>query len=179
MGLQLIICVETNRRDGSDDVYIKSAIDHFYEIDQANNKLTFVYMNGKSRFFTPKVQKSIEQNIKLYKAAEDNESVVLCCFDCDEYENNPQDRAFLEKAQRYCDEQGYYLIWFCKDIEHVFLGKQIPNTKKTLEAKGFKIKKLIQKVNADYLRASHYQIHKSNMCAVLDQFLVRKDGDSL
>ena len=44
MGTQLIICVETNKKDQSDYMYIKSTIEHFYHLDQSNIKLSPIYI---------------------------------------------------------------------------------------------------------------------------------------
>ncbi len=47
MGLQLIFCMETTAKNKSDQMYIWSTIDHFYQVDQAKVKLSPVFMEGK------------------------------------------------------------------------------------------------------------------------------------
>ena len=54
MGLQLIICVETNKKCNSDYIYIKTSIEHFYLINQGNIKLSPVYFNGKGNYSSKK-----------------------------------------------------------------------------------------------------------------------------
>ena len=49
MDIQLIIVVETNKECDSDWMYIYSAINYFYNVNQ-DIKLTPVYMNGKSNY---------------------------------------------------------------------------------------------------------------------------------
>lgn len=75
MGTQLIICVETNKRNRSDYMYIKSTIDHFYHLDQANKNLSSIYMDGKGNYTSKKVKKEIETDIKQYQNMRSN----ICC----------------------------------------------------------------------------------------------------
>lgn len=53
-----------------------------------------------------------------------NQSKVIFCFDCDDYDSKPEDAEFLTNVKQYCAEKGYDFIWFCKDIERVYLGKR-------------------------------------------------------
>lgn len=62
--------------------------------------------------------------------SKNNRSIVLYCFDCDDYDSNVADLNFLEEARRYCSEQCYEFIWFCKDVEQVYLGKRINDSQK-------------------------------------------------
>ena len=55
MGLQLIICVETNKKCNSDYIYIKSSIERFYSVDRGNIKLSPVYLDGKGNYSSKKV----------------------------------------------------------------------------------------------------------------------------
>ena len=50
MGLQLIFVVETNKKCKSDWIYIKDTIDRFFQYNQAQVKLTPVYMDGKGNY---------------------------------------------------------------------------------------------------------------------------------
>ena len=59
MGLQLIFCVETNKSCGSDWIYIKDTIEHFFTYERGQIKFSTVYMNGKGNYMTPKVEKEI------------------------------------------------------------------------------------------------------------------------
>lgn len=59
MGLQLIFCVETNKSCGSDWIYIKDTIEHFFTYERGQIKSSTVYMNGKGNYMTPKVEKEI------------------------------------------------------------------------------------------------------------------------
>ena len=51
-------------------------------------------------------------------------------FDCDKQDSKEDDRKFLEKAKKYCKEHEYEFVWFCKDVEDVYLGKQVDRSEK-------------------------------------------------
>lgn len=159
MGLQLIICVETNKKCNSDYIYIKSAIEQFYSVNQGKVKLSPVYMDGKGNYSSKKTLNSINELSKQYKAtSKDNKSIVIYCVDCDDYDSRPQDMEFLDRLQSFCDQKGFQFVWFCKDIEQVFLGESIPDNKKKTEAISFLRKKKIEEVTIEKLKASRYQM---------------------
>ena len=175
MGQQIIICVEADRKSKTDYIYIKATIDHFYNVNQAMTRLTPIYMEGKGNYSSRKISKSIENNEKQYRVTgNENSTVVLLCFDCDDFDRKPEDLKFLEDASRYCEEKGYRFGWFCKDIEHVYLGEQVSNNQKKAKASQFAQKRLIDQVEIEKMRAKSIQIQRSNLCSVLDEYLERK-----
>ncbi|MGN1157376.1 MAG: hypothetical protein ACI4TK_14465 [Agathobacter sp.] len=106
MGLQLIFVVETNKKCKSDWIYIKDTIDHFYQYDQTQLKLSPIYMDGKGKYKNK--EQKISSLISQYAAGnKTNQSIVIFCFDCDDYDSNSKDAEFLMNAKRYCDENGY------------------------------------------------------------------------
>lgn len=171
MGLQLIFVVETNKKCKSDWIYIKDTIEHFYQFDDAHTKLSAVYMNSKSRYKSKSVEKEIRDMISQFNP---RESKVIYCFDCDNYDVKHEDMQFLKDVDRYCKENGYDFVWFCKDIEQVYIGKSITDKKKKSTAASFSGKKLIHKVDARNLCVDNYRIKCSNIMKVLDQYLNRK-----
>ena len=176
MGLQLIICVETNRKTNSDYIYIKSVIERFFEIGSSYYKLSPVYMDGKGKYASNRVLKDINRLQKKYNAASDrNDSVVLYCFDTDDYDFNREDAIFLEKARNFCDQAGYKFVWFCKDVEHVFLGKRISDNQKKREAERFLAQNRIERIRVDSLQSKAFQIGRSNLCDILELFLQYRD----
>lgn len=50
MALQLIFVVETDKRCKSDWIYIKSTLNHFYQYDHTQVKLTSIYLSGKDKY---------------------------------------------------------------------------------------------------------------------------------
>lgn len=173
LDLQLIFVVETSKQSKSDWIYIKETIDKFFIYDNAHVKLSVVYMNGKSRYSTK------EKEITSLKSQFDQrhrkcESKVMYCFDCDEYDKKREDADFLEKVERFCKEKKYDLVWFCKDIEQVYLGKRIANNKKTDEAKGFKSRNDIEHIDKKNLSCDIYKVNKSNIINVIGKYLELK-----
>ena len=86
----------------------------------------------------------------------------------------PEDMVFLNGAKSFCDQNDFRFIWFCKDIEQVYLGKSIPDSSKKKEAESFLRKKKIKDVRINNLKVARYQNGKSNLCAVLDEYLIRQ-----
>ena len=97
MGLQLIFVVETNKKCKSDWIYIKDTIDRFFEYEQAQIKFSPVYMDGKGKYKNKKTGKEITSLISQYAAGnKTNQSKVIFCFDCDDYDSKPEDAEFWQ-----------------------------------------------------------------------------------
>lgn len=173
MGIQLIICMETNKKCKSDFIYISRTINQFYSVDNSRVRIQPVFMNGKGRYASTGVIREINSFKNQYKAASiNNISVVIYCFDCDDYDTKPEDMRFIEQAKRYCSDNGYRFVWFCKDIEQVFIGRKIPDNQKKQAATQFAAKKMIENVDKQSLKAETFQNHRSNLCKVLDEYLL-------
>ena len=92
MGIQFIFVVETNKKCNSDWIYIKDTIEHFYVYERTRVKLSVVYMDGRGNYNSKKKEKEIERLISQYSVtSKSNQSKVIYCFDCDEYNSNPDD----------------------------------------------------------------------------------------
>lgn len=173
MGLQLIFVVESNKKCKSDWIYIKDTIDRFYYYDNVQVKFSTVYMDGKGNYKNK--EKEISNLISQYAAGnKTNQSKVIFCFDCDDYDSKPEDAVFLKNAKRYCVEKGYDFIWFCKDIERVYIGKKVNDSQKKKESVVFKEKKLINVVDERNLTVSTYRANASNIISVIGRYLSRK-----
>ena len=142
MGVQLIFTVETNKKCNSDWIYIKDTVEHFYAYERTQLKLSVVYLDGKGNYSSKKKQKEIDSLISQYRAtSKANQSKVICCFDCDDYDSKQEDRKFLEDAEKFCKDKGYEFVWFCKDVEQVYIGKRVAAMQKRKEAAKFAEKK--------------------------------------
>ena len=176
MGLQLVFVVEANKKSKTDWIYIKDTIDRFYKYDVAHLKLSTVYMDGKNKYLVK--EKEVKSLISQYNGASaKNVTKVIYCFDCDDYDSNPVDKDFIDKTQKFCKSNNYEYVWFCKDIERVYLGKKVEDGQKNREATKFKADKLIDGVNESRLRGKSICPNMSNILSVLDKFkpyLVRK-----
>ena len=176
MSLQLIFCVEANQQCKSDFMYIRQTLDRFYDYDNSHVQIRPVYMDGRGNYKTKKTLKKIKDLMKPFlSASSNNQSYVIYCFDSDEYDSKIEDFRFLEQARLFCNSvENYRFVWFCKDIEDVYLGKRIDNHQKAKEVVRFVRRKLINNINVQSLSSSRYYQHQSNLCLVLDEFLTRK-----
>ena len=176
MGLQLIFVVEANKKSKTDWIYIKETIGRFYKYDVAHLKLSAVYMEGKNKYLAK--EKEVNLLISQYSSTSTNNvTKVIYCFDCDDYDSNPVDKEFIEKTQEFCKANNYEYVWFCKDIERVYLGKKVEDGRKNSEAAKFKANKLIDGVSQSRLNGKKISLNMSNILRVLDEFeadLVRK-----
>ena len=120
-------------------------------------------------------QKEINKNIDQYaKGASNGNSKVICCLDSDDYDINMEAIKFLNEAFKFCNDNKYELIWFCKDIERVYLRKKVVKDEKKKEAGKFKANKTIRNIDAKNLVASKYKDGTSNILNILDKYLERK-----
>ena len=169
MGVQLIFTVETNKKCNSDWIYIKDTVEYFYAYERTQLKLSVVYLDGKGHYSSKKKQNEIDSLISQYRAAsKTNQSKVICCFDCDDYDSKQEDRKFLEDAEKFCKDKGYEFVWFCKDVEQVYIGKRVAAMQKKKEAAKFAEKKQINTVDPENLTAVKYRVNRSNIMKVLD-----------
>ena len=176
MNVQLIFCIETNKQADTDFIYINEVIKEFYQLDP-HIKISPVYMNGRGNFNTHNTESKVSKLKKEYAAANsESATYVLYCLDCDRYDSNPEDRAFLISVKQYCDDdEDRQFVWFCRDVEDVFLGKQVEKKQKHSEAVRFQTSKKIKSLNTALLSVSGFRQHYSNLCLVLDEFLTRND----
>lgn len=174
MGLQLIFVVESNSKVKSDWIYIKETIDNFYLYDTAHVKFTDIYMDGKGKY--AQKDKEINKKISQYASTSpNNKSVVIYCFDCDDYNTKPEDKKFLDTVKSYCDKNNYEFVWFCKDIERVYINEKVEKSKKGIKSSMFKAKKQIKNVSSSKLSVNNYREGTSNLLCILDKFLKRKE----
>ena len=68
----------------------------------------------------------------------------------------------------------YDFVWFCKDVEQVYLGKKVDKGKKKKEAEAFRCRRIIESISANQLSAEKYRIGTSNIMKVLDKYLERR-----
>ena len=82
--------VEADPKCKSDWIYIKDTIEQFYRYERTQVKFSPVYMGGKGNY--EKKQKEISKLISQYSAgSKRNQSRVIYCFDCDDYDSRPAD----------------------------------------------------------------------------------------
>lgn len=170
MSIQMILCVETNKRADTDSIYILDAIRHWYQLNN-KTKISKIYMNAKSRYNSKDVLREIHKKTTDFSIGE---TKVIYCIDTDQYEINTEHAKELENINRYCKENNYDLIWFCHDVEEVFLGHSVSDSQKVQTAASFRRKNEIQKIHMDKLFCNTYCNCGSNLLKVLDKYLPRK-----
>lgn len=160
----MIFVVETDKKSKSDWIYIKSTLNHFYQYDHTQVKLTYIYLSGKDKYKSK--ENEINSKIKQFRG----NSKVLMCVDCDDYDTNPNDRQFLDKVRDYCNDKGFIFVWFCKDIEQVYLGYKIDSNLKKKKAATLEAKQSINSIEPNKLSVNEFRDKTSNLLCVLDRF---------
>lgn len=170
MAIQMILCLETNSRANTDYIYIKEAMDFLYR--KSNQiKISPVYMDGKTKYQSKRVLGEIRNKTKAFIAGE---TKVIYCIDTDEFEKNTEHANAFRDIQKFCEANGYDLIWFCHDVEEVFQGRQIPDSLKVKEAGAYRRKREIEKLPVEKLSEETRRSHTSNLLCILDKYLERK-----
>lgn len=169
MAIQMIFCVETNKKADTDSIYLMDAIRHLYIINN-QVKISKVYMGSKSKYKSKSVLKEISEKTKAFTFGE---TKVVYCIDTDEFEKNKEHEKELDDIRQFCEEHGYELLWFCHDVEEVFLGKTISDAQKVQEAEAFRRKRKIEEIQVEMLSSSVKRAHTSNLVQILDKYLLR------
>ena len=170
MAIQLILCLEADRKSGTDYVYVSEVIHNFYEIDNTV-KITPIYMGGKSKYNHKSIVNEIKEKISQYKHGN---TKVIYVTDTDNLESIPEDKVFLDRVTKYCQENGYDHAWFCHDVEEVFwMGKTSINSKVKMAGE-FKKKRIIETIDERKLKSQNMRTGCSNILTVLDRYLRKK-----
>lgn len=164
--MQLIFLFETNSTSKSDYKYVRSYLLH----ENMNRKYKYspIYLNGKGNY--NKFEKKINQQIKNYLG----ESKVYMFIDVDSTSINYDQAKLNKEITSYCNQKGYYLIWFKRTIEEVFWKELIPQNKKNKLADEFLRSNQITKVNYEILNIQEYDKLKngqSNIKYIFDTTL--------
>ena len=171
MAFQIIFVMEADAKSRSDYIYIRSILDEYYNFRSRNDvKISEVFMGGKGNYKKKKVINSIKADIKKYSAI--GETHVIYCFDTDDYDKDPDDRKLLSDEEKYCRDNDYEFVWFCHDIEEVFLGKSVAKSEKTDIARRYSANNLVRNVNKNSLASKKMSKGKSNLRMVLDNYLL-------
>lgn len=164
----VVFCVESDKKARTDDKYIDKVLREYYVIDN-NVKIAYAHMNGKGNFD----KKFVIDDIKSNFSGDYDERHVIYCIDLD----NQADSDAIElnkKIKEYCDNLHYELIWFCRDIEEVFLHKRVEQSMKLCEADRFRRTKGLGKASKNALSSNFETPKKSNFLLVLDAFMTKK-----
>ena len=166
----MIFCVETNKQAATDTVYISELISFLYKKDN-KVKISNIFMGTKSKYNSPKILREIQKKTNDYKHGK---TKVIYCVDTDDYESNYDHQQEYKNVSNFCKEKGYDLVWFCHDVEEVFLGKRVPDSEKIITADGFRRNKNIESIKLNAFNCSDFKKSTSNIITVLDNYLERK-----
>ena len=96
----------------------------------------------------------------------------MYCFDTDKYDSNPDDARTLQEEKKYCDDNGYGFVWFCHDIEEVFLGKSVPKTEKTNKAREYITSNRAYIIKKSDFQSTNMVKGRSNLVQVIEKYFV-------
>ena len=75
------------------------------------------------------------------------------------------------EKQSYCKEHNYEFVWFCHDVEEVFLGHSVHKSEKTKCAIQYDARNGINNVKISNLKVEKMAGRKSNLVIVFDKYL--------
>lgn len=168
---QVILCVETNKQANIDVGYIDAVIKQLYKLG-SEVKLQYKYFSGKGAYNSPKLLKEIKKDIAALNGRSSAE--VIYCIDTDKYDSDAEVQKLNTDIENFCRQNRYKFMWFCRDVEEVFLHKTVEDSKKKAEVARFKKENDLGKATAITLSARFMARQKSNILLVLDQVLERK-----
>ena len=170
MGIQLIFCVETTNRANTDTVYIRDTVSQWYKTD---NKvvINIVNLETKTKYKSTNIVRKITE---LKKGFVTGETRVIYFIDTDRYEHNPDHARELGDIRKYCNDNGCDFVWFCHDVEEVYLGHKVQNNQKVAEASAFRAKKKIKDIKISQLTCDDMRTGTSNIINILGKYLERK-----
>lgn len=162
----LLFCVESNKQERIDWIYIESVIKHVF-IDDRTIVRRPLFMNSRSRYNSPKVL----GEIKRYQSASYESVSVIYCVDTDRIETNADQKKQFEEISKFCCDNKYELIWFCHDIEEDFVGHSVSDSEKTACATRFVTNEDYKQISVNKLKRSDYHKGNSNLLSVLGKYL--------
>ncbi len=170
MAIQMILCVETKKSADTDSIYILDTINRWYKVDN-KVKISKINMNSKSRYNSKDVVREIAKKKKEFVLGDTH---VIYFIDTDQYDRNPEHERELKEITRYCEDNGINLVWFCHDVEEVFLGHKVSDSQKVQEATTFRRKRKIEEIQIEKLSCNTKRACVSNIMNILDKYLARK-----
>lgn len=131
-------------------------------------------MNGKGNYRNVKIK--IDNYIKEYAATAGEPTAVIYFVDVDSDSYQGDQKQLNKDIKKFCSDNGYEIVWFKKDVEHVMLGEQVSDDLKTQKARSFFAQKKIYKVDENLLNrdSKNLKDKESNVLKVLDYYLERR-----
>ena len=137
---QIIFVVETDNRSRTDDVYIIHLLKSCFDLTNNDVTYKFIHLGAKTKYNKVNVQKKIKYYVNQNKKGSNH---IIICMDTDNIEFDVSEVKFLKEVENYCSSNNYEFVWFCREIEEVFLDKIIDDNEK--------IKESIKSAKSNYL----------------------------
>lgn len=167
----ILICVETTKGAKTDSIYVDKALKTLYDIDN-ETKIEYEYLMSKTKYNDKGIKRKIERKIKDF-----SEATIVYCLDSDDIFVNPETAVLNKRIEEYCKLEGYRIVWFCRDIEEVFLHRRVGSTDKLSEAAKFNARKGIGVATAELLGRMNITKEKtSNFTCVFDKLFAKKQS---
>jgi hypothetical protein len=140
-----------------------------YDIRLRNNiKISPVFMGGKGNYKNKRVSGRIKKLQNEY--ARVGKTHVIYCFDTDKFDTNPEELRMLNDEEKYCKDNGFDFVWFCHDVEEVFLGKSVLNSEKTSTAVQYSARHEIKNLLFSNIKSNVMSKGKSNLLPVIEKY---------
>ncbi len=176
MAHQLIFVVEAAESSKSDNIYIRSVLDEYFDFrSRSDIKVNTVYMDGRGNYKKRNIINKINKFAKEYNKL--GATSVIYCFDTDKFDCDPEDKNKFEEEANYCRMNDYDFVWFCHDVEEVFVGKSVDKNEKTNIAKQYSSNDGIKKVKKSNLRSTKMTKGKTNLLFVLEKYYSKDAGE--
>lgn len=178
--LQLIFVVETSSDDKTDNIYLRTVLNHFFTTKSKEygcevNTQT-IFLNGKQHYKDKKVLSNIANQTRMFASYNDNAiTKTIFIIDTDSTNKAYEVGSFFYNVQQFCLEHDFELVWFCKNAENVFLGKEVDQIEnKTEAAKSFAKNNEIEKLDINCLSKSEIEYKCSNILSIIGKYLKEK-----
>lgn len=171
---QLIFVFETSEEDKSDSIYVNAFLDKYFELD--SNIINNIFLKGKQNYNNKVVKRRINNLKKMALSTQNIVTEVIYFIDLDSCGDINKDKGtYLGNLIEYIAANGYELVWFCKDIEEVFLNKTVnKKDNKTALAKDFVKTSGIEKLSLNRFSHNKFERYYSNIYNVLSAYLRTK-----
>ena len=178
MELKLLVLIESSDESKADGIYFSEVRRRFYtnfaHDHEGEVSIDLIPLNGKQNYNNEKIVKRIDNNISMNTSFK-VDTAVIYCLDTDSLEDSYKEGSFFYNVQKYCSDNNYDLVWFCKNVENVFLNKEVGQvSSKIEEAKTFARSDSINKIDEWRLSKQRIEYGCSNILCVLDKYLKRK-----
>jgi len=172
MSIGLIFVMETSAPGKSDHVYIQTVLDHFFIYKDVT--ILNVFLDGK-RNYSSKKTLSIIGNYQSMLRSQAIDSSVIYFIDTDSASFDYDQGSFFSNVSSFCKTKGFGLVWFCKNVENVFLGKEANAIGSKLKAaKDFVRTSGINSIPKTALSQTAIKANGSNILLILSKYLPLK-----